>query len=131
MNQREEAKQAAKELTKWFGKNLPEVKVGKFIAKRFYVAHPMISDFIIINKNFYTEIIGWHREDLLYTIKLEIAKSAHILLEKAFFDRFEDSVHHAEVEAFLVFKYDYQGLSIEFKVKKNPDGYFLHYMRIL
>jgi hypothetical protein len=131
MNQREKIKQAVKELTKWYKENLPTITEQRFVVKRFEILHPFVISTIVINKKFYDEIISKHKDDRLYIRKLEISKQAHTLLEKSLFDRFEEPIHHSEIEVFLVFKSDYQGLKIEFKVKKNSSGYFLHYMRIL
>jgi hypothetical protein len=43
----------------------------------------------------------------------------------------EKPIHHLDAIDFLIFKYNYNGLELEFKVKKNGMGYYLHYMRIL
>ncbi|GHV13139.1 hypothetical protein FACS1894162_9060 [Bacteroidia bacterium] len=115
----------------WFNNNLPETKDGKFVAYRFEVKNPVISEKIIINKNFYKELIGKHADDPRYVDKLEISQQAHVLLQEAFFVRLEEPIHHTEIEAFWVFQKEYNGFEIEFKVKKDQRGYFLYYMRIL
>ncbi|GHT40402.1 hypothetical protein AGMMS49965_08630 [Bacteroidia bacterium] len=120
---------AAKNLTDWYRNNLPKIQRGKDTQKRFETFNPHILHPIVVNRKFYDEIISKHKNDLLYFTKLEIAKQAHELIEKAIFARVEKSIHHPKAE-FLVFKCDYQEFDIEFKVKKNSDGYFLHYMRI-
>jgi hypothetical protein len=52
-------------------------------------------------------------------------------LKDAMFVRLENSIHHPEIEAFLVFQKAYNEFELEFKVKKDDRGYFLYYMRIL
>jgi hypothetical protein len=130
MYQKEEIKQSVNNLKKWCNENLPKTMDGKFVAYRFEVTNLFIPEKVIVNKKFYGEIISKNQSDLFYLTKLELAKNAHNLFQDAIFKQFEDSIHHPEA-VFLVFTKKIEGFELEFKVKKNADGYFLHYMRIL
>jgi hypothetical protein len=131
MYTKEEIKRAANNLVDWYNKNLPKAMVGKFTTQRFYVHNPHLPDLIVINKNFYNKIISSHKNDLLYITKLEISKEAHELIKTAGFASSEPSKHHADVECFIIFKCNHKGFDLEFKIKKNRDGYFLYHLKII
>ncbi len=120
-----------KEIRQWYKQNLPEVKVGKFTAKRFEVKHADIEREIIINRKFYEEVIGRYTNKPDYFKRLELLKEAHNLIVKADLSTPEKSKHHPDADEFLVLIYEKEGLKIEFKCKDNPDGIFLYYMRLL
>ena len=116
---------------RWYKKTLPVVNVGKFIAKRFEVEHVDINRPIIINRNFYEEVMNKYQNDPKYYFRLELLKNAHNLIKESGLTRSEPPKHHADAIRFLVFTYDKDGLKLEFKCKDNPDGVFLYYMRII
>lgn len=128
------SKKLSKELEvvrKWYKKELPAINVGKFKAKRFEVDHHDINRPIIINRNFYEEVMSKHKNDPKYFYRLELIKDAHNLIKEAKFITNEIPKHHPDASRFLVFHYEKNGLKLEFKCKDNPDGIFLYYMRII
>lgn len=122
-------KEAAKNLVSWYKNNLPKTQVGKFEARRFEVTRADLDRPIIINKNFYNEIAGKHRDDKLYAEKLQLSKQAHILIKDAAFSHEENPIH-AKADMFKVYTKQHDGRELEFKCKVNIDGIFLYYMRI-
>lgn len=123
--EKEARKQARKNLEKWYKKNLPEAKVGKFIAKRFEIQKGEKQ--IIVNKNFYNEVIHHYRNDKYYMERLELAKFAHEWIKRAQYKRTETSDHHEE--NFEVYEYQHDGVTYELKCKQGKDGCFLYYMQ--
>ena len=119
--------QAQKDLEHWYKQNLPETTVGKFKAKRFVVDKE--GKEVIVNKNFYKEVISHHKEDQYYLERLELSTKAHEWIKEATFVRQEASRHHEDVELFDIYEYNYQGIVYELTCKPNPDGYFLYYMK--
>lgn len=118
----------SKELATWFKENLPAVKVGKFSAKRFEVDVP--DGTVFVNKTFYKECIVKHTESEYYPMRLAYARKAHELLAKAKKLYDEESKDHPDA-TFEVWQYNGdKDFRIEFKVKRNADGRFLHYMRL-
>lgn len=122
-----EIKQARKDLEKWYKENMPEMKVGKFTAKRFVVRREDRE--VIVNKVFYKEIVAHHAGDEHYLEKLELSKKAHEWMKTAKMVRTEESRHHRDTDRFDVYEYEYEGVVYELKCKQNPDGYFLYYMK--
>lgn len=120
-----------KEIRKWYKQNLPETKVGKFTARRFEVKHVDMNRAIIINRNFYEEVMSKYTDQPDYFKRLELLKNAHNLIKEAKFDTSEMPRHHADASTFLVFQYEKDDLKVVFKCKDNPDGVFLYYMQIL
>ena len=117
-----------KELDKWWKSNLPEVKVGKFSARRFDVSVP--DGTVFVNKTFYKEVCNKHQEDPLYCLGLDYARKAHELLAKAKKLYDEESKDHPDA-TFEVWQYNGdKDFRIEFKVKRNADGRYLHFMRL-
>lgn len=53
------------------------------------------------------------------------------MIKEAALKEMELPKHHKDAFAFLVFKYNKDGLKLEFKCKDNQDGVYLYYMRIL
>ena len=118
---------AASNLINWFTQNAPLTKVGKDTAKRFEVISTDDKK-IIINKNFYKEVISKYKSDELYIEKLQYAQKAHEYLPKATLVQSEAG-RHCE-EDFRVYVYKGTKYNIEFKVKEGRDGDFLYVMRL-
>jgi len=123
-----EKTEAAQDLVKWYKNNLPTKKVGKFEAKRFEVQRTDINEPVIVNKTFYNEIIGKHKEDKRYIEKLELSKKAHQLIKNAKYIH-DEKPKHVKASTVKVYEYENDGATIELKCKVNPDGVFLYYMR--
>jgi SPP1 gp7 family putative phage head morphogenesis protein len=120
-------KRQRKELAAWYKSNMPTVKVGKFSAKRFDVN---TSDgTVYVNKDFYRECAFKYTDDSLYPVRLAYARKAHEMLAKATKLYDEPSKDHPDA-VFEVWQYDDKEYRVEFKVKRNADGRFLHYMRL-
>jgi SPP1 gp7 family putative phage head morphogenesis protein len=120
-------KRQRKELAAWYKSNMPTVKVGKFSAKRFDVN---TSDgTVYVNKDFYRECAFKYADDSLYPVRLAYARKAHEMLAKATKLYDEPSKDHPDA-VFEVWQYDDKEYRVEFKVKRNADGRFLHYMRL-
>ena len=120
-------KRQRKELEAWYKSNMPAVKVGKFSAKRFDVN---TSDgTVYVNKDFYRECAFKYTDDSLYPVRLAYARKAHEMLAKATKLYDEPSKDHPDA-VFEVWQYDDKEYRVEFKVKRNADGRFLHYMRL-
>nr|DAR44736.1 MAG TPA: Papain fold toxin 1, glutamine deamidase [Caudoviricetes sp.] len=119
--------EAASNLINWFTQNAPLTKVGKDTAKRFEVISTDDKK-IIINKNFYKEVISKYKSDELYIEKLQYAQKAHEYLPKATLVQSEAG-RHCE-EDFRVYVYKGTKYNIEFKVKEGQDGDFLYVMRL-
>ena len=116
-----------RELEAWYKSNMPTVKVGKFSAKRFDVSMP--DGTVFVNKSFYKECVAKHPESDLYPVRLAYARKAHDMLAKATKLYDEPSKDHPDA-VFEVWQYDGKEYRVEFKVKRNADGRFLHYMRL-
>lgn len=116
-----------RELEAWYKSNMPTVKVGKFPAKRFDVSMP--DGTVFVNKSFYKECVAKHPESDLYPVRLAYARKAHEMLAKATKLYDEPSKDHPDA-VFEVWQYDDKEYRVEFKVKRNADGRFLHYMRL-
>jgi SPP1 gp7 family putative phage head morphogenesis protein len=120
-------KRQRKELAAWYKSNMPTVKVGKFSAKRFDVN---TSDgTVYVNKDFYRECAFKYTDDSLYPVRLAYARKAHEMLAKSTKLYDEPSKDHPDA-VFEVWQYDDKEYRVEFKVKRNADGRFLHYMRL-
>ena len=116
------ARKARCQLEQWVKDNLPSTMVGKFLTRRFEVKASDGSD-AIIKRDFYKETSSKHQDDPLYPVKLEYARNAHNLFENAHYVRPEVSIDHP-------FECEDGCYRIEFKVRKNSDGNFLHILRI-
>lgn len=121
-------KTAETNLIKWYKENLPETKTGKFMAKRFEVNRPDLDKPIIVNANFYNELISKFKNDKNYVLKLEIAQKAHELIAVAQYHNTEKARH--DNGTFMVYGISHSESEIVMKVKVNSDGYFLHYLMI-
>lgn len=124
-----EKNEAASILVSWYKQNLPKTKVGKLDAKRFEVIRADLDRPIIINKNFYNELVGKYKDDKHYVERLQLSKQAHILIKDATYSHDETPVH-AKADMFKVYTKQHDGRELEFKCKVNNDGIFLYYMRI-
>ncbi|MCR5312985.1 MAG: phage head morphogenesis protein [Bacteroidaceae bacterium] len=116
-----------RELEAWCKSNTPTVKVGKFSAKRFDVSTS--DDTVYVNKTFYKEMGNKHQEDSLYPVRLAYARKAHEMLAKATKLYDEPSKNHPDA-VFEAWQYGDKDFRVEFKVKRNADGRFLHYIRL-
>ena len=124
--------EAQKSLRTWYKDKLPIKKVGKMEAHRFEVKHSeVLEQPIIINRTFYEEIISKYKDDPQYVERLKLAEKAQTLIKKAIRQADETPLHHPDAKKFLVFKYEKNGLKIEFKAKENADGIYLYYMRFI
>lgn len=122
-------REAQKNLTNWYKKSLPEVKLGKFTAKRLCVTDSEGVE-IVFNKTFYNEVINKYQDDPLYPLKLEYARRAHeIIKQSRLTNPSEDSVDHPD-SIFRVYEYDDDCYLIEMKVKCNADGNIMRYLRV-
>lgn len=125
----EEKIEAASNLVSWYKQSLPKTRVEKFEAKRFKVRRADLDSPIIINKNFYNELVGKYKDDKHYIERLQLSKQAHILIKDATYSHDETPVH-AKADMFKVYTKQHDGRELEFKCKVNNDGIFLYYMRI-
>lgn len=123
-----EKAKAAKELVSWCKQNLPSTKIGKFVAKRFEVRVAKLDQPVVINANFYNEIISKYKNDKNYALKLETAKKAHELISVADFVLQEDARHGKN--KFNVYITSYNNKDVIMKVRITADGNFLHYLLI-
>ncbi|MBK9292580.1 MAG: minor capsid protein [Bacteroidetes bacterium] len=123
-----EKAKAAKGLVSWYKQNLPTTKIGKFDARRFEVKAAMLDQPVVVNANFYNELIYKYRNDKRYILKLEIAKKAHELIGVADFVSQEDARHGNN--RFNVYTTSHNGLLVIMKVKITKDGNFLHHLVI-
>jgi len=128
-NSSSEKSNTAKEIVTWYKGNMPKTKAGKFEAKRFEVMRADLDSPIIINKNFYNELVGKYKDDKHYVERLQLSKQAHILIKDATYSHDETPVH-AKADMFKVYTKQHDGRELEFKCKVNNDGIFLYYMRI-
>ena len=126
---RRENGESAKELESWYKEKLPAMEVNGMRMKRFIV-ETLYGDSIIINKNFYNELISKYKDDVAYIDKLEISKDIHRYLKTAKYKRTEDPEHekHAGVK-FKVYEKEVDGIVYEIKTKVEPDGEYLYYMK--
>lgn len=120
--------EAASNLVSWYKQSLPKTKVAKFGAKRFEIMRPDLKEPVVINANFYNEIISKYKSDKNYVLKLEIAKNAHELIGAAEFTHREDAIHGKG--KFNVYSIIYENTKVIMKVRVTEDGNFLHYLRI-
>lgn len=117
-----------RELENWVINNLPEVRKGNFIVQRFEVE--VGGEVVIINKPFYKEVANKYKQEKDYPERLEIAKRAHLLIQEAKFSHYEEPRHHKGVVAvFEVYEKEIDGITYEFKVKKQEDGRFLYFLQ--
>ncbi len=70
-----------------------------------------------------------HQEDSLYPVRLAYARKAHEMLAKATKLYDEPSKNHPDA-VFEAWQYGDKDFRVEFKVKRNADGRFLHYIRL-
>ena len=124
-----ERQEAEKALVKYYKSLLPEMQDGKFIQKRLVVS-TKDGDEVIINKNFYDEIISKHKDDVLYLNKLEYAKHAHEMITKATLTDPNETAIDYEDAFFRVYEFVDEFYRVEMKVKCNRDGNFLHILRL-
>lgn len=117
-----------RKLRDWYKKSLPTHKVGKFNAKRFIARNRQTDKEIILNSNFYEEVMGKYTDDPLFFERTQLLKKAHLLIEKATLKRIEKSEHHPNTD-FFVFEHIGDSIKIEFKCKQESDGLYLYYMR--
>lgn len=120
-----------KRLSEWSRQNLPVVKVGKMEMRRFEVPTPGSGMVTVINRNFYEEVASKYKDAPDYAERLAFARRAHELFPESVFVRDERPEHHKDAYTFKVYEYRKGGVALEFKCKVNPDGSFLHFMRML
>lgn len=123
-----EKNEAASNLVSWYKKSLPKTKVGKLDAKRFEVIRADHDRPIVVNANFYNEIISKFKSDKNYILKLEIAKKAHELIKIA--ERQSPEVARHGKGTFDVYSTNYNKVKIIMKVRVIADGDFLHHLMI-
>ncbi len=121
--------EAAKELESWYKQNLPTKEINGMPMRRF-VVDTQYGDDIVINKNFYNELISKYKDDVAYIDKLEISRNAHRYLKNAKYTRTEEPEHekHAGTK-FKVYEKEIEGIKYEFKTKVESDGEYLYYMK--
>lgn len=127
--QRDHIKSAQRKLRSAYQELLPEVKIGKSIAKRLEFKDANGDD-IILNKTFYEETINKYKQDPKYPLKLEYARKIHKFIGKASLKNpHEDSKDHPDAY-FKVYEVIDNCYKLELKVKCNRDGNFLHILRV-
>ena len=121
--------EAAKDLESWYKQNLPTKEINGMPMKRF-VVETQYGDNIVINKNFYNELISKYKDDVAYIDKLEISKNAHRYLKNAKYTRTEEPEHEKHAGSkFKVYEKEIEGIKYELKTKVESDGEYLYYMK--
>ena len=121
---------AKKDLIAWCKENLPKTQIGKFTARRFEITREDLETPVIVNSNFYNEIISKYKSDKNYSLKLDLSKKAHHFIRLADF-KFNEEPKHVHANTFKVYHYNHEEIKLELKCKVVNDGIFLYYMRIL
>lgn len=121
--------EAQKDLTQWYKANLPNIRVGKFMSKRFEVEFD--GDKVILNKNSYNEFINKGKLGLDYIDKLSLSKKIHLNADKFKYQKGEDEKgRDHEDSIFKVYKGKIDGYNVRLKVKCNNDGNILWAMEL-
>jgi len=102
---RSKVRKAQKDLDNWSRHELPECMVGNSLAKRF-VVNTTDNMEVIINRPFYNETINKFKNDPLYILKLEYAKKAHELIQKANLTNPNEASNDHPEATFRVYEYE-------------------------
>lgn len=123
---------AANDLTEWYKQNLPLKSFNGQEGKRF-VVETQYGDIVIVNKNFFNEVIAQYKDDVAYQDKLEISKQAHKLIKSAkLVSKHEAPTHESHIKAgeyFKVYEKEIEGITYQIKTKVNQDGEYMYYIK--